>query len=359
MRKPLPKGITTNSGKFLEIGIPDHLTCLLRNLYAGQEATVRTGYGTTDWFQIGKGVRWGCILSPYLFNLDAEYIMRNTGLDEAQSGIKIARRNINNFRYADDTTLMAQSEEELKSLLMKVKEENEKVGLKLNIQKTKIMAPGPITSGQIDEEIVETMSDFIFGGSKITAVGDCSHEIKRHLLFGRKAMTNLDSLLKSRDITLPTKVRLVKAMVFPVVMYGRESWTIKKAEHRRTDAFELWCWRRLLRVPCTAKRYNHLKVHLKGNQSWIFTGRSDAEAEWNSSIWPPDAKNWLIWKDPDAGKDRRLEEKGTTEDEMVGWHHRLNRHEFKQALGVGDGQGSLVCCSPWGCKESDTTEWLN
>ena len=159
-------------------------------------------------------------MSPYLFNLDAEYIMRNAGLDEAQSGIKIARRNINNFRYADDTTLTAQRGEELKSLLMKVKEESEKVGLKLNIQKTKIMAPGPISSWQIDEEIVETMSDFIFGGSKITAVGDCSHEIKRHLLFGRKAMTNLDSLLKSRDITLPTKVCLVKAMIFPVVMYG-------------------------------------------------------------------------------------------------------------------------------------------
>ena len=180
------------------MGIPDHLTCLLRNLYAGQEATVRTEHGTTDRFQIGKGVCQGCILSPSLFNLYAEYIMRNAGLDEAQAGIKITGRNINNLRYADDTTLMAESEEELKSLLMKVKEESEKAGLKLNIQKTKIMASGPITSWQIDGETVETVSDFIFFSSKITADGDGSHEIKRPLLLGRKVMTNLDSILKSR-----------------------------------------------------------------------------------------------------------------------------------------------------------------
>ena len=229
-----------------EIGLPDHLACLLRNLYAGQEITVRTGHGTTDWFQIGKGVCQGCILSPCLFNLHAEDIMRNSGLEEAQAGIKIARRNINNLRYADETTLMAESEEELKSLLMKGKEESEKVGLKLNIQKTKIMAPGPITSWEIDGE---TVADFIFGGSKITEDGDCSHEIKRRLLLGRKVMTNLDSTFKSRDVTLPTKVRPIKAMVFPVVMYGCESWTVKKAERQRIDAFELWCWRRLLRVP--------------------------------------------------------------------------------------------------------------
>ena len=214
-----------------EMGIPGHLTCLLRNLCAGQETTVRTGHGTTDWFQRGKGVHQGCILSLCLFNLCAKYIMQNAGLDEAQAGIKIARRNINNLRYADDTTLMAESEEELKSLLIKVKEESEKVGLKLNTQKTKIMASGPITSWQIDGETVETVADFIFGGSKITADGDCSHEIKRQLLLGRKVMSNLDSILKSRDITLSTKVRLVKALVFPVVMYGCESWTIKKAEH--------------------------------------------------------------------------------------------------------------------------------
>ena len=164
-----------------------------------------------------------------------------TGLDEAQAGIKIAGRNINNLRQADDTIIIAESEEELKNLLMKVKEESEKVGLKLNIQKTKIMASGPITSCQIDGETMETVTDFIFGGSKITADGDCSHEIKRHLLLGRKVMTNLDSILKSRDITLPTKFHLVKIMVFPVVIYGCESWTIKKAERQRIDAFELWC----------------------------------------------------------------------------------------------------------------------
>ena len=182
--------------------------------------------------------------------------MQNARLDEAQAGIKIAGRNINNLRYADDTTLMAESEEELKSLLMKVKEESEKVSLKLNIQKMKIMASGPITSWEIDGEKVETVSDFILGGSKITADGDCSHEIKRRLLLGRKFMTNLDSIFKSRDITLPTKVCLVKAMVFPVVMYGCESWTEKKAERQRIDAFELWCGRRLLRVPWTARRSN-------------------------------------------------------------------------------------------------------
>ena len=165
--------------------------------------------------------------------------MRNAGLEEIQAGIKIAGRNISNLRYADDTTLMTESEEELKSLLMKVKEESKKVGLKLNTQKTKIMASGPITPWEIDGEIVETVSDLILGGSKITADGDCSHEIERHLLLGRKVMTNLDSIFKNRDITLPTKVCLVKALVFPVVMYGCESWTVKKAECRRIDAFEL------------------------------------------------------------------------------------------------------------------------
>ena len=215
--------------------------------------------------------------------------MRNAGLDEAQTGIKIAGISINNLRYADDTTFMAESEEELKSLLMKVKEESEKVGLKFNIQKTKIMTSDPITSWEIDGETVETVADFIFLGSKITADGDCSHEIKRRLLLGEtvetvadfiflgskitadgdcsheikrrlllgnKIMTNLDSILKSRDITLPKKVHLVKAMVFPVVMYGCESWTVKKAECRKIDAFERWCWRRLLRVPWTARRSN-------------------------------------------------------------------------------------------------------
>ncbi|KAF7249402.1 Retrovirus-related Pol polyprotein from type-2 retrotransposable element R2DM [Varanus komodoensis] len=188
-----------------EMGVPDHLICLLRNLYAGQEATVRSGHGTTDWFKIEKGVRQGCILSPCLFNLYAEHIMRKVGLDESPVGIKIAGRNINNLRYADDTTLMAESEEELKSLLMRMKEESTKFGLKLNIKKTKIMASSHLTSWQIDGEEMEEVTDFIFLGSKITADGDCSQEIKSPLLLGRKAMANLDSILKSRDITLPTK----------------------------------------------------------------------------------------------------------------------------------------------------------
>ena len=184
-------------------------------------------------------------------------------------------------------------------------------------------------------EKVETVSDFILGGCKITADGDCSHEIQRRLLLRRKVMTNLDSILTRRDITLPTKVHLVKAMVFPVVMYGCESWAIKKAECWRINAFELWCWRRLFGSPLDFKEIQ--PVHPKGNQSWIFTGRTDAEAE-TSILWPPDGKNWYTGKDPDAGKDWRWEEKGTTEDEMVGWHHRLNGHEFEQARGVGDGQ---------------------
>ena len=226
-----------------------------------------------------------------------------------------------------------------------------KLGLKFNIQKTKITASGPITSWQIDGEIMETVADLIFLGSKITADGDYSHEIKRRLLLGRKVMTYLDSILKSRDITLPTKVRLVKAMVFPLVMYGCESWTIKKAECRSIDAFEPWCWRRLLRVPWTARRSN--QSHPKGNQSWIFIGRTDVEAE-TPILWPSDVKNWLIWKDPDAGKDWKWE-KGTTEAEVVGWHHRLN----EWTPGVGNGKGDLASCSPRGRKESETTEHLN
>ena len=235
---------------------------------------------------------------------------------------------------------------------MKVKEKSEKVGLKLNIQKTKIMASGPITSWEINGETVETEADFIFLGSKITADGDCSHEIKRRLLLGRKVMTNLDSILQSRDITLSTKVCLLKAMVFPLVMYGCESWTIKKAERRRIDAFELWCWRRLESV-LDCKEIQ--PVHPRGDQSWVFLGRTDVEAE-TPILWPPDAKSWLIWKDPDAGKNWRQEEKGMTEDEMVGWHHQLNWHGFGWTLGVGDGQGGLACCGSWGRKESDMTD---
>ena len=213
--------------------------------------------------------------------------MRNARLDEAQAGIKIAGRNINKLTYADDTTLMAESEEELKNLLMKVKEESEKTGLKLNIQKTKIMASGPITLWQIDGEAMETVTDFIFLGSKITADGDCGHKIKTHLLLGRKAMQNLDSILKSRDITLLTKVHLVKAMVLPVVMYGYESWTMKKAEGRRIDAFELWCWRRLLRVSRTARRSNQ-SILKEISPEYSSEGLT---LKLKLQYWPPDAKN--------------------------------------------------------------------
>ena len=250
--------------------------------------------------------------------------MWNAGLDEAQAGIKIAGRNINNLRYADDTTLTGESKEELKSLLVKVKEENEKVGLKLNIQKTKIMASGPITSWQIDGETMETVRDFILGGSKITADGDCSHEIKRCLLLRRKVMTNLDNILKSRDITLSTKVHLVKAMVFPVVTYGceldcKESWALKN-----------WClWNavleKTLESPLNCKEIQ--PVHSEGDQPWDFFGRNDVEAE-TPILWLPDVKSWLIGKDLDGGRDWEQEEKGTTEDEMARWHHWLNGHEL-------------------------------
>ena len=209
---------------------------------------------------------------------------------------------------------------------MKVKEESEKVGLKLNIQKTKIMASSPITSWQTGKETMKTVRDFYFGGLQNHCRWWLQHEIKRHLLLGRKAVTKLDNILKSRDITLPTTVHLVKAMVFPLVLYGCESWTIKKAECRRIDAFELWCWRRLF-SPLDCKEIQ--LVHSKGNQSWIFIGRTDVEAE-TPVLWPPDAKNWLTGKDPDAGKDwGQEEEKGMTEDEMVGWHHWLNEHGFE------------------------------
>ena len=210
------------------------------------------------------------------------------------------------------------------------------------------MASALVTSWQIDGETMETVTDFIFLGSKITADGDCSHEIKRHLLLGRKVMANLDSILTCRDITLPTKVHLVKAMVFSVVMYGCESWTIKKAERRRIDAFELWYWRRLLRVPWTARR---------SNQSWIFIGRTDAEAE-SPILWPPDVKNWLIRKDPDAGEDWGQEDKGTTEDEMIGWNHQINGHGFGWTPGVGDGQRGPACCGSWVAKsQTRLNDW--
>ena len=236
--------------------------------------------------------------------------MWNAGLDESQARIKIAMRNTHRLKCADDITLMADSEEELKSLLMRGKEESEKAGLKPNIQKSKIMASSPITSWQIDGRKSESSGRFYFLGLE-NHCSDGSHETERRLLFGRKAMTNLDSILKSRDTTLPTKVHLVKAMFFPAVMYGCESSTIKKAERRRTDAFKLWCWRRLLRVPWTARRSNWSNP--KGNQPGIFIGRTDAEAP---IPWPPDTKSWLIGRDPDAGKDWRLK-KRVAEDEMV------------------------------------------
>ena len=219
----------------------------------------------------------------------------------------------------------------------------------------KIMAPGPITSWQLNGETMETVSDFIFLGSKITSDGDCRHEIKRRLLLGRKTMTNRDNILKSRDVTLPTKVCLVKAVIFPVVMYGCDSWTIMKAEYQRTDAFKLWCWK-LLRVPWTARRSNQsilkeispeyslegLMLKLKLQYFGLLMQRTDSLEK----------KPWC-WERLKAGRE------GKTEDEMVGWHHQLNGQEFEQALRVGDGQGNLACCSPWGCKESDTTELLN
>ena len=244
--------------------------------------------------------------------------MQNAWLDEAQARIKIARRNINNLRYADDTTLMAESEEELKCLLMKVKEESEKASLKLKIQKMKTMASSPITPWKIDQETMETVTDFIFLGSKITADGDYSHEIKRCLLLGRKVLTNLDGILKSRDVALPTKICLVKAMVFPVVMSGCESWTIKKAECPRIDAFELWCWRRLLRVPWTARRSKQ-SILKEINPKYSLEGLMlKLKLQYFGHLMQ---KADSLEKTLMLGKIEGRRRRGMTEDEMVGWHH--------------------------------------
>ena len=231
---------------FKEVGIPDHLSCLLRNLYAGQEATVRTWHGAMKSFKFGKGVCQSCILLPCLFHFFAEYIMSNAVLDESEAGIRISRRNISNLRYAGDTTLMAVNKEELKSLLIKVREW--KCWLKTQHSKSEDLVSSLITSWQRDGEKMETVTEFIFLGSKLTADGDCSHEIKRCLFLGSKAVTNLHHVLKSRDITLPTKRQIIKALAFPVVIYECESWTVKKVVCWRIDSFELWCWRRLFKV---------------------------------------------------------------------------------------------------------------
>ena len=356
MPKPLTVWITTNWKILKEMGIPDHLTCLLRNLYTGQEATVRTGHGTTDWLQIGKGVCQGCILSPCLFNFYAEYILWNARLDEVQVGIKIAGRNINNLRYPDDTTLMAESDEELKSLLINVKEESEKVGLKLNIQKTKTMASGPITSWQIDGETVETVTEFIFGSSKITANGDCSHRIKRCLLLGEKVMTNLNSILKSRNITLPTKSHLVKAMVFPVVMYGCESWTIKKAECQRIDAFELWCWRRLLRVPWTSRISNQSTLKEISPEYSLEALMLKLKLQYFGHLmWRTDSSEKTLMLGKIEGRRRRGRQRVRWLDGITGSIDM----SFSRLQELLMARKALACCNPWYCKESDRTEWLN
>ena len=278
--------------------------------------------------------------------------MRNAGLEETQAGIKTAGRNSNNLRYAEDTILIAESKEELKSLLMKVKEKSKKAGLKFNIQKTKIMASGPITPWEIDGETGETVSDFIFLGSKITADGDCSHEIKRCLFLGRKVMSNLDSIFKSRDITLPRKVHLVKAMVFPVVMYRCGSWTVKKAEHRRIDTFELWCWRRLLRVPWTARR---------SNPSILKEISPGCSLEGVILKLKLQYFGYLMQRVDSLEKTLML---GGIGDRRKRGQQRMRwlddiTDSMDVSMRVGDGQGGLACCNSWGCKESDTTEQPN
>ena len=336
------------------MGIPDQLTCLLRNLYAGQEATVRTGH-RTDWFQIGKGVCQSCILSPCLFNLYAEYIMRNARLDEAQAGIKIARRNISNLRYADDTTLIAESEEEIKRKEPLDERERGAWKSRLKTQHLKsedhgiwshhFMANRWGNSGNSDRLSFLGLQNHCRWwlqpwNFKTPAPWKKSYDQPRQHIkkqrhyFADKGLSNQSCGFSSSH----------------VYMWGlghKESWVLKN-----------WCFwtvvlEKTLEGPLDCKEIN--PVNPKGNQSWIFIGRTDDETE-APMLWPPDAKNWLIGKDLDVWKDWRQEEKGMTEDEMVGWHHQLNGHEFEQALGVGDGHGSLACCSPWVLKESDKTD---
>ena len=297
MLKPLTMWITTNCGNFLKRW--EYQTILPVSWETCMWFKKQQNWTwTMDWFKIGKGVQEGCILSSCFFNFYAECIMWNAGLDELQARIKVVRTNISNLRYADDTTLMVKSEGKLKSLLIRVKEESEKSGLKLSIQKTKIMASVLITLWQIDGEKVERVADFIFLGSKITGEGDCTQEIKRCLLLGRKTVTNLDSILKNRDIILPTKVCIVKAMVFPVAMYG--CWEL---DHKEDWAPKNWCFQIVL-LDKSSKRPLDTKeiksVNPKGNQFWIFIWRTNAEVP---VLWPPDVKSWFIGKNPHVGKD--------------------------------------------------------
>ena len=273
-------------------------------------------------------------------------------MDKSQAGIKIAGRNINNFRYADDTTQKAESKVELKILLMKVKEESEQTGLKFNIQKTKIMASGPITLWQMDGEKMETVTDFLFLVSKINADSDCSHEIKRSLLLVRRAMTNLDSFIKKQRHHFADKGPYSQSYGFP--MSHVRMWELDNKEEwaPKNWWFLIMVLEKTLESPLDSKEIK--LVNPTGNQSFISIGRTDAEAE-APILWPSDSNSQLTGKDPDAGKDWRQKEKGVAEDETVGWHHWLNGHEFEQTLGDGEGHGSLARCSPWGFKDVDTT----
>ena len=332
------------------MGIPVHHICLLRNLYAGQEATVRIGHGKTDWFKKGK-LSQDCILSPCLFNAEQ---------DEVQARIKIAGRNINNLSYADDTTLMAESKE-LKSLLLKLKEESKKVSLKFNIQKTKIMACGPITSWQIDGETMETVRNFYFSGLQDHCRWWLQPWNQKTLVPWKKSYDQPRQRIKKQRHYFANQNLSSQSYGFS----SSHVW-MGELDYKASWVSNNWCfWTVVLE-----KTFESLldceeiqPVNLKGNQSWIFIGSIDVEAV-IPILWPPDVKNFLIRKDPDAGKDWRQEEKGMTEDGMVGWHHQLDGNEFEWALEVGDGQESLACCSPWGLKSrtqlSDWTEqnWI-